>query len=47
MKHNYWEDNFDDVVEEIKEYLIVISKRTEERDYLDSLSEGKDERTIT
>ena len=41
---NYWDDSFDDVVEEIKEYVdCKFKKQIEERHpYLDSLSEGKD-----
>jgi len=41
---NYWDDHFEDVVEEIKEYTDCdIKKPIEERHpYLDSLSEGKD-----
>ena len=41
---NYWDDNFEDVVEEIKEYTDCdLKKPIEERHpYLDSLSEGKD-----
>ena len=42
---DYWEDHFDDVVEEIKEiegceFLKTLDDKREE--YLDSLSEGKD-----
>ena len=41
---NYWDDSFDDVIEEIKEYTDCdLKKPIEERHpYLDSLSEGKD-----
>ena len=41
---NYWGDHFEDVVEEIKEYVdCKFKKPIEERHpYLDSLSEGKD-----
>ena len=41
---NYWEDHFEDVVEEIKEYVdCKFKKPIEERHpYLESLSEGKD-----
>ena len=41
---NYWDDHFEDVVEEIKEYTDCdLKKPIEERHpYLDSLSEGKD-----
>ena len=42
---NYWDDSFDDVVEEIREYAECDFKKTladKKDDYLDSLSEGKD-----
>ena len=41
---NYWDDHFEDVVAEIKEYVdCKFKKQIEERHpYLDSLSEGKD-----
>ena len=42
---NYWDDGFDDVVEEIKEFEQCDFKKTlddKKEDYLDSLSEGKD-----
>ena len=42
---NYWDDMFEDVVEEIKEFEQCDFKKTLEDkkdDYLDSLSEGKD-----
>ena len=39
---NYWDDSFDDVVEEIREYADCDFKRDRREDYLDSLSEGKD-----
>jgi len=41
---NYWDDHFEDVVGEIKEYVdCKFKKPIEERHpYLDSLSEGKD-----
>ena len=42
---NYWDDSFDDVIEEIKEFEQCDFKKTladKEDDYLDSLSEGKD-----
>ena len=42
---NYWDDSFDDVIEEIKEFEQCDFKQTLEDkkdDYLDSLSEGKD-----
>ena len=39
---NYWDDSFDDVVEEIEEYADCDFKNDRREDYLDSLSEGKD-----
>ena len=39
---NYWDDSFDDVVEEIREYADCDFKKDRRYDYLDSLSEGKD-----
>ena len=42
---DYWEDHFDDVVEEIKDFEQSDFKKTladKKEDYLDSLSEGKD-----
>ena len=39
---NYWDDSFDDVVEEIEEYADCDFKKDRREDYLDSLSEGKD-----
>ena len=42
---NYWDDSFEDVVEEIMEFEKCDFKKTLEDkkdDYLDSLSEGKD-----
>ena len=42
---NYWDDMFDEVVEEIKEFEQCDFKKTladKKDDYLDSLSEGKD-----
>ena len=42
---NYWDDSFDDVIEEIKEFEQCDFKKTLEdkkEEYLDSLSEGKD-----
>ena len=42
---NYWDDMFEDVVEEIKEFEQCDFKKTlqdKKDDYLDSLSEGKD-----
>ena len=41
---DYWEDHFDDVVEEIREYADCDFKKDRREDYLDSLSEGKDVR---
>ena len=41
---NYWDDSFDDVVEEIREYADCDFKKDRREDYLDSLSEGKDVR---
>ena len=38
---NYWDDGFDDVVEEIREYANCDFKKDRRDDYLDSLSEGK------
>ena len=39
---NYWDDSFDEVVEEIEEYADCDFKKDRREDYLDSLSEGKD-----
>ena len=42
---NYWDDSFDDVIEEIKEFEQCDFKKTladKKEEYLDSLSEGKD-----
>ena len=39
---NYWDDSFDDVVEEIREYADCDFKKDRREDYLNSLSEGKD-----
>ena len=39
---NYWDDGFDDVIEEIEEYADCDFKKDRRDDYLDSLSEGKD-----
>ena len=39
---NYWDDGFDDVIEEIKEYADCDFKKDRREDFLDSLSEGKD-----
>ena len=41
---NYWDDSFDDVVEDIREYADCDFKKDRREDYLDSLSEGKDVR---
>ena len=41
---NYWDDGFDDVVEEIREYANCDFRKDRRDDYLDSLSEGKDVR---
>mgnify|MGYP001433339068 FL=1 len=38
----YWEDHYDEVVEEIKEYTDCDFKRDRREDFYDSLSEGKD-----
>ena len=42
---NYWDDMFDEVIEEVKEFEQCDFKKTledKEDEYLDSLSEGKD-----
>ena len=39
---NYWDDSFDEVVEEIREYADCDFKKDRRDDYLESLSEGKD-----
>ena len=42
---NYWDDMFDEVIEEVKEFEQCDFKKTlddKKEDYLDSLSEGKD-----
>ena len=39
---NYWDDGFDDVIEEIKEYADCDFKKDRREVYLVSLSEGKD-----
>ena len=44
---DYWDDHFDDVIEEIKEFEQCDFEKTlqdKKDDYLDSLSEGKDVR---
>ena len=43
IAENYWDDGFDDVVEEIKEYADCDFKKDRRDDYLESLSEGKDQ----
>ena len=40
---NYWEDSFDEVVEEIKEYADCDFKKDRREDYYNSLSEGRDQ----
>ena len=42
IAENYWDDGFDDVVEEIREYADCDFKKDRRDDYLESLSEGKD-----
>ena len=42
IAENYWDDSFDDVVEEIREYADCDFKKDRRDDYLESLSEGKD-----
>ena len=39
---NYWDDSYDEVVEDIKEYTDCDFKKDRREDYLESLSEGKD-----
>ena len=39
---NYWDDGYDEVVEEIKEFEQCDFKKDRREDYLESLSEGKD-----
>ena len=39
---NYWDDMFDEVIEEVKEFEQCDFKKDRREDYLDSLSEGKD-----
>ena len=39
---NYWDDGYDEVVEDIKEYTDCDFKKDRREDYLESLSEGKD-----
>ena len=39
---NYWDDGYDEVVEDIKEYTDCDFKRDRREDFYDSLSEGRD-----
>ena len=39
---NYWDDGYDEVVEDIKGYTDCDFKKDRRDDFLDSLSEGKD-----
>ena len=39
---NYWDDGYDDVVEDIKDYPDCDFKRDRREDFYDSLSEGRD-----
>ena len=39
---NYWEDHFDEVVEEIEDYMKCDFKKDRKEGFYDSLSEGKD-----
>ena len=39
---NYWDDGYDDVVEDIKDYTDCDFKRDRRESFYDSLSEGKD-----
>ena len=41
--YNYWEDSFDEVVEDIQEYTNCKFKKDRKEDFYDSLSEGKDQ----
>ena len=41
---NYWDDSYEEVVEDIKEYTDCDFKKDRREDYLESLSEGKDVR---
>ena len=43
IAENYWDDGFDDVVEEVKDYMKCDFKKDRRDDYLESLSEGKDQ----
>ena len=42
IAENYWDDGFDEVIEEIREYADCDFKKDRRDDFLDSLSEGKD-----
>ena len=42
IAENYWDDGFDDVVEEVKDYMKCDFKKDRRDDYLESLSEGKE-----
>ena len=39
---NYWDDGFDDVIEEIRDDADCEFQKDRRDDYLDSMSEGKD-----
>ena len=39
---NYWDDMYEEVVDDIKEYTDCDFKKDRREDYLESLSEGKD-----
>ena len=39
---NYWDDGYDDVVEDIKDYTDCDFKRDRREDFYDRLSEGRD-----
>ena len=41
--YNYWEDHFDEVVEEIEDYMKCDFKKDRKEGFYDSLSEGKDQ----
>ena len=43
---DYWEDYFDDVVEEVEEYANCDFKKDRRNDYLDGMSEGKDDSSM-
>ena len=40
--YKYWEDHFDEVVEEIEDYMKCDFKKDRKEGFYDSLSEGKD-----